>query len=276
MTASKNAQLCSPVADRIAQEVRALPIKEAARMLGTSLPMIRRLRSGTLGSVPILLKAIEQFGVRVLEPIIGQFDDESLFRRLDAIQSSLDEVRHARLQRPLSDPRAGSVLDADVGNRRLVLADRESTGGSPDGTVSVIRLRRPIDEIAGSGRESLRRQVNDWRDRRGILSIEDAVAYAKADETGRTGVAIRKPGDRWQLAYVAPANPLPSTIVDEATGREFDALASQPKTPWLLDTGATFLRNGSVTATANWVCRTLDRARDGTGILLAGFAPKTV
>lgn len=69
MTASKNAQLCHPVGDLIARKVLGLSVKDAARMLDTSLPMVRRLRQGNLSSVPILLKAIEQFGVRILEPI---------------------------------------------------------------------------------------------------------------------------------------------------------------------------------------------------------------
>ena len=276
MAASKNARLCFSVADQIAQEVRALPVKDAARMLDTSLPMIRRLRAGNLSSVPILLKAIEQFGVRVIEPIIGRFDDESLFRRLDAIQASLDEVRDARTQ-PASAPASSHRrLGAAGGDRRGVQSAVLATGGQAAGPVSVIRLRRPLDDLAGPDRENLRRQVSAWRDRRGVLSIEDALAAAKGDNHGRIGVAIKRPGEAWELAHVASSHPFDVSTVDAATTREFDALASDPSQPWFLDTGATFVRDGAVVTTANWVARVLDRARNGTLILTAGFQPKAV
>jgi len=262
------------------------PAKRLARILGISEPTARGMLAGKLPATPIFLQALDALGPKiaagVLERLIGK--QEASTARLHAVETSLRELaEHVEAIRNgnaagrarmagLLGFRSGRADDEGGAPVRVAAAQAEPAGRLDRAQVAVISARRPLDEVAGL--ENLRRQVSDWHARVGRLEVDAALAYAKSDPLKRTGVAIRKPGAAWLLAHQAESHPLKDIPADPVQmAREFDATAADDR-PWLLDTGAAFLSASGVTATANWVCRTVDRARDGTLILMAGFSPK--
>ena len=284
MTASKNASLCYPVAELIANEVRRLPMGYAARMLDTSKPMIARLRAGQLSSVPILLKAIEQFGVRILEPIIGKFDDESLFRRLDAIEKLLGEVRHVRTSIPASASHRALAADGRAGGTapRLARPEAVSVGAENENpALALVETRHDPAELAGREHEALRRHLNAFAN---VVSLDAARALAKADNTGRTGLAYRRPGEDW-TALVAPENrlwtpshePRPITAYEGnvvALRRTLDEAARSPVPIFATHAGA-LLRGGKLMQFHSHVVRIGGRAKCGAECVVTDFVRVT-
>lgn len=189
--------LVGPVAETLAREVNGMPAKEAARLLGTSLPTITRIRRGEMPSAGVLLAAIKFFGVRILEPVVGKFDDASLVRRLDAIEGLLKEVRHARVQSaPSSLP--GRHLDAHGGDgadaQGLARPEAVPVGTEgPAASLALVQVRRSLDGISGAASAPLRRFLTEAN----VYSL-DAVRAYKAQHHN-VGIAYKPPGLDWMV-----------------------------------------------------------------------------
>jgi len=203
--------LVGPVAETLAREVNGMPAKEAARLLGTSLPTITRIRRGEMPSAGVLLAAIKFFGVRILEPVVGKFDDANLVRRLDAIEGLLKEVRHARVQSaPSSLP--GRHLDAHGGDG----ADAQGLGRpeavpvvaeGPAASLALVQVRRSLDGLAGRAGEErghLASHFRRWRDSLGRAERSSIVAAAKQTPHLRTSL-VSPSGEDLLFRYISPA-----------------------------------------------------------------------
>lgn len=284
MTASKNVNLVSPVADRVAMELCGMSVSDGARMLNTSKPMIARLRAGTLSSVPILLKAIEQFGVRILEPIIGKFDDESLFRRLADIETSQNllfgEIRHARTpsahpslaHRPLGAHGRGGGGIPRLVRTETAPVDTEGAGA----TLSLVETRR-VDGIPGAEGEALRRHLTAFDN---VISLDAARALVTGDNLGHTGLAYKHPGEDYKL-LVAPQNrlwtpsPDPRPITEYEGNvvqlrRDLDTAARSTSPVYAVHAGA-LVRDGSLIPFHSAVVRIGGKAKCGAEMVLTDF-----
>lgn len=191
--------LVGPVAETLAREVNGMPAKEAARLLGTSLPTITRIRRGEMPSAGVLLAAIKFFGVRILEPVIGKFDDASLVRRLDAIEGLLKEVRHDRSQPAASSSSAhrdvgaaGRAGDRDRGRAlELVRPDWEALHQeSAPAALALVQVRRPLDGLTRAEGAQLSKHLTS-----NVYSLDAARAYKAAHPD--VGIAYKPPGMDW-------------------------------------------------------------------------------
>lgn len=276
MTASRNISLCYRVANLVADEVRRLPMGVAARMLNTSKPMISRLRAGQLSSVPVLLKAIEQFGLRILEPVVGSVDTASLVRRLDSILAEVGDIRHVVSREATaavlahSDGVVGSAGRAGEGEAR----EAGEEGGHQVPRLAIIETRRH-DGIPGAAGEALRRHLTGK-----VVSIDAARALVKGDNYGRTGLAYRNPGEDWE-ALVAPENrlwtpsPDPRPITDFAGNvvtlrRDLDE-AARSTSPIFVSHAGALLREGTLIPFHSAVVRIGGRAKSGAEMVLTDF-----
>lgn len=271
--------LVGPVAETLAREVNGMPAKEAARLLGTSLPTITRIRRGEMPSAGVLLAAIKFFGVRILEPVIGKFDDASLVRRLDAIEGLLKEVRHARVQSaPPSLPRRD--LDAHGGDGAIAqgLGRPEAVPvGAEGAAASLALIETARDGIPGAEGEALRRHLGALSN---VVSLDAARALVKGDNLGRTGLAYKRPGEDWK-ALVAPENRLwtpsadPRPITDYSGNvvelrRYLDEAARSPAPLYVSHAGA-LLRDDSLIPFHSNVVRIPGRAKCGAALVLTDF-----
>lgn len=223
--------LVGPVAETLAREVNGMPAKEAARLLGTSLPTITRIRRGEMPSAGVLLAAIKFFGVRILEPVIGKFDDASLVRRLDAIEGLLKEVRHARSQPAASassaDRDMGAAGRACDGDRRLHLGSVRPDGAgvlqeSPPASLALVQVRRPLDIIdggrAGEERGHLASHLRRWRDSLGRADRVSLVQVARETPHLRTSL-VTPHGDDLLYRHISPAFRLHALDRERLIGR---------------------------------------------------------
>lgn len=263
------------------------------------------------------------FAAKVLGAVLDGrefFDTAATLSRLD---DTLSEARHdlARLQEIVAA--AGAVqavadgarvlrpLQADAGDRQAAggaAAEVEAAG--PAGPAGVRRPRAPAAAFeqapalaapaplacvfqpldAAAGDEVLRRLLlmpgaAPLDGRWGRVELDDAIAFAKADASGATGVAYRAAGDPWRFGWVGDVNPVHpdpramegkpvAAMSDPAYGadlcRQFDRQADTG-VPMLMDHAGAILRGGRLTALAGRIGRIVCRARSGMPILMARF-----
>lgn len=260
-------------------------------MLNTSRPMIARLRAGTVSSVPMLLKAIEQFGVRILEPVIGRFDDESLARRLDAIEGLLKEVRYARPQSS-ADAQA-SYRDVGAGrgghdgggqsHPGVVPAQGSVVHETREGSaVALIETRRDINSLTGREGEALRRHLTALDN---VVSLDRVRELAKSDNRRTTGLAYRRSGEDWTILpagenrlWMPSSNPRRVTDFEgdaNALRRDLDEVTRASRPIVAVHAGA-FMRGGELLNFNSTVVRLGGKSKCGADLVLTDFVRRGI
>lgn len=276
--------LVSAVGNRLAEEVGRMPVKEAARLLDTSLPTIGKMRKGDLPSAAILLRAVQKFGLKLLEPVLGPMDDASLARRLDAILADVGELKHAvsqsatRSQNPdgllVARGRGGDTLEGrgDSQGELFEQARRSEFSG-----LALVETRTPADAIlARASCETLRRHLNEK-----VVSLDAARALVKGDNLGRTGLAFRRSGEDWSVLPArenrlwSPENearPIAQFHGDVARLRRSLTEASRSAEPIFVTHAGGLIREGEVMSFHSAVVRIGGKLRCGSDYVLTDFA----
>jgi len=170
------------VADRLAREVSRISSKEAQRVLGTSETTITKIKRGELPNAATLLRAVEKFGAKILEPVIGKYDEASLVQRLIDLERLIGDIRHAHAL-PSSNPNCG--LGAD--------------GRDRDEDVRAL--------VQGAGEAAAQPLAAALAPFRQVIDFSAALAHARA--AGNISLGIRRRGEgAYRLAYPARLNRL--------------------------------------------------------------------
>lgn len=294
---------------RFVDAMRGTSIKKASGWAEVSEPAVVQWRNKksepSVRAFLLALKRIQKvpgdMALKILEPVLGPMDTHSLARRLDAILAEVGDLKNVVSIREgaaagaqhshgmvgdnphgWSGAGGGGVLAAGRGEGAT--ADSGSAGGASATGIQVVEVRRTIAALAGTECAGLAEHLNRWSERNGRIELADAVALAKGDNTGTTGVAFLRKGEPWTLAHVASGN---QEIGQDMTGRavadapdkaygaknaaEFTQAANDAGNPWIIDRGASILRGGNVLVRRGRILRTVDQARDGTKILMARF-----
>jgi hypothetical protein len=273
-TTRTEAQKCAQVADLIAEEFRNIPVKVAAHMFNAPEGTIKRVRAGKLSSIPILLRAVETFGLRVLSPLLGPTDLASLGRRYDAV---FVEGGLAHDQSAAISPNARGLLDPGSGDGQGSPGAARSIDGQVLPGLALIETRRDFDGIPGASREALRRHLSLAGK---VVSLDYARSLVKADRLGRTGLAYKHPGEDWK-ALVAPENrlwvqsPDPRPITEFAGSvtslRNDLEQASRSTDPLFVTHAGALLRDGNLVPFHSAVVRIGGRAECGAAFCLTDF-----
>lgn len=197
------------VARLLAMELQRVPVKVAADVLDASDVTVKKMRRGELPNAVTLLRAIENFGLKILEPVLGPMDNASLARRLDLILAEVEDLRHV-----VSGPGIASSAEAEdrglvaarrVGGvapgsgRRIAYAGGESGqapaeyGGPDPAGLALVQVRRSLDGISGTASAALRRFLTEGN----VYSLDAARAY-KAQHHN-VGIAYKPPGLDWTV-----------------------------------------------------------------------------
>lgn len=196
MTASKNHHLCEAVMQRLARELLTLSRPRAAQILDTSIATVDRMRVGGVPSAALLLRAIQAFGLKILEPVVGQVDTASLARRLDAILVEVGDIHNvvsreatASLASPphglLGSARGAGASEAG-GTRRAGEADHPG--------LALVTSRRPLEILDGGGSGALGRSLSLWKEKSGRASVSDLIGFANDNPAERIGVSKEEGG----------------------------------------------------------------------------------
>lgn len=276
----------------LAMELQRVPVKVAADALDASDVTVKKMRRGELPNAVTLLRAIENFGLKILEPVLGPMDNASLARRLDLILAEVEDLKHV-----VSGPGIASSAEAEdrglvaarrVGGvapgsgRRLAYAGGESGqapaeyGGPDPAGLALVETRR-LDGIPGADGEALRRHLRALDN---VFSLDAARALVKGDNYGRTGLPFKRPGEDW-TALVAPENrlwtpsPDPRPITEFAGNvvalrRDLDEAARSTSPVFVSHAGA-LLRDGDLIPFHSNVVRIPGRAKCGAEMVLTDF-----
>lgn len=270
MTTYRDNPLCAPVAGRIAARLSGMTVSQGADMLGASPASIGRMRAGHLPSAGVLLRAIQKFGIGIIEDVVGKFDDESLFRRLDAIEAILGDIRNDRASTAASSSSSHRDMGAPVGGGDQLRPVVQGTGDGPP--LSLVQIRRSAADIAGGEHSALRRHMSAK-----VVSLEEVRAYARAHRD--VGYAWKESGGEWmvdpaetnRLWLGAPAGPrplarfpAPEYVGQMQRGFEEAALAAEP----IVIEHCGFAAGENIHA---FVARWGSIARNGTEICAAAF-----
>ena len=282
--------LVEPVGRRLAEEVRKMSAKEAARVLGTSLPTIGRMRAGEVPSASILLRAIKAFGASILEPVTGPLDADYQLSRLDRVEVLLSEIRNGVSR---STAAAGSSLEG-VGTVHRRDGGRLSGGvgraldelsgqhvlplAAPGaGSVALVQQRRNLDFLSSRDGEALRRHLNVLDK---VVSLDHVRSVMQADNRHKTGFAYRRPGEDWTInpagenrLWTPSNNPRRATEFEgdvDALRRDLNE-AAQSRQPIIVTHAGGFVRDGKMLTFNSSVIRLGGRSVCGAEVVLTDF-----
>lgn len=251
----------------IAMELNRLPVKRAAAALDTSDVTVKKMRRGELPNAVTLLRAIENFGLKILEPVLGPSDNASLARRLDLILAEVGDLKN--VVSPAVSQASDNLLGAGVGTREGAVECAGTADEKVRSGLALVTRRLPLDAAGRS--EALRRRLSFSN----VSSLDEA---RNVRATARNlGLAWRRPGEEWTvdpaddnrfwrgLTGPLPLTAFPSPEYVEGLRRGFDEALSEGAVMFQ-HTG--FLDGEHIHAT---VARLGAVANDGTQLVLAPF-----
>lgn len=262
----------------LAMELQRRPVKVVAHELDTSDVTVKKMRRGELPNAVTLLRAIERFGLKILEPVVGRVDQASLACRLDAILAEVGDLRNV-VSREAATSLASAphgVLGKDRGAGEGEAGRTRRAGEEDHPRLALIETRRLDGDPRAEG-EALRRHLGALDN---VVSLDAARALVKGDNCGRTGLAYRRQGEDWK-ALVAPENRLWTPSPDprpitEYTGNvvalreHLDEAARSPAPVFVSHAGA-LLRNDSLIPFHSNVVRIPGKSSCGAALVLTDF-----
>lgn len=280
---NRDFDLVEPVGKRLAEEVRKISAKEAARMLGTSLPTVGRMRAGEVPSASILLRAIKAFGPTIIEAVTGSLDPAHHLAKLDRVEVLLSEIRNGVSRSPES---VGPVSRGDV--RGLPDGLRNPVGHASGqhvlpletespGSVALVQRRRNPSFLASREGEALRRHLNVLDK---VVSLDHVRSIMQADNRRKTGFAYKRPGEDWTInpagesrLWTPSTNPRRVTEFEgdvDGLRRDLDE-ASRSVDPIVVTHAGGFIRDGKMLTFNSSVVRIGGRSTCGAELVLTDF-----
>lgn len=180
----------------LAMELQRVPVKVAADALETSDVTVKKMRRGELPNAITLLRAIERFGLKILEPVVGRVDQASLACRLDRILAEVGDIAHVVSREATAAALAhphGVVGASGRAGEGEAEASRHK-GGSQVPGLALIETRRPLETLDGGGSGALGRSLDFWREKSGRSSVSDLIGFANDNPAERIGVSQEENG----------------------------------------------------------------------------------
>ena len=182
------------VAQKLAREVSRISSKEAMRALDTSETTITKIKRGELPNSATFLRAIERFGLRLLEPIIGPASAEYHLSQLDEIERTLRDIRHG--------VQTGRRLAAGASPE-----DLGATGRRPGAGLAGCAPHPLVERSAGASEGADRRLARPLEAFRNPRDLSQALSLARA--AGNISLVWRPASDpAWRPLYLARMNRL--------------------------------------------------------------------
>ena len=242
------------------------PVKRLADVLGQSRQTAARLLAGDAPTSVQLVALASRFGkdfvAHVFEPVVGDMTAAAASSTLARVEGLLQSLRR---------PGTGAALGSPV----------PLAGSGP-----MTSTRLPLSEIGLY--PTLLPHLERWRERSAALGPGEAVSLARADGNGCMSVNVRRRGDVLRHVYRARTSRLnrldaigPGEPVMAFPDRSYAALvaacaeetAQSPEPVLARVRGPVRQGDGAPTWIDVTVLRRFDRARDGTEIFTAHFAP---